>query len=207
MQNTTNEEYRSEYASLMFHPYNVLLFLTILSLSILFVSLTAAFMYTRFTSDMPPLKLPGIFLFNTLILLGSSYTMWWAKQAYLKDDTKKYQQALVFTVALSVLFLVAQIIGWQALFNQSIFIHSSNSAGYLYIISGLHFAHVIGGLPFLGLFLWTAYKRMKEPISVLIYFSDPEKRLKLRLLSIYWHFLDALWIYLVLFFTINYLVQ
>lgn len=201
------DDYRSEYANLMFHPYNVLLFLTILSLSILFVSLTAAFMYTRFTSEMPPLKLPNIFVLNTVILLGSSYTMWLAKKAYLDDDTKKYQQMLLYTVILSFLFLIAQFIGWQALFSQSIFINSSNSAGYLYLISGLHFAHVIGGLPFLCFFLWTAYKRMQEPISVLVYFSDPEKRLKLRLLTIYWHFLDGLWIYLVLFFWINYLIQ
>ena len=48
---------------------------------------------------------------------------------------------------------------------------------------------------------------MKEPVSVLVYFSDPEKRLKLRLLTIYWHFLDGLWIYLVLFFWVNYLFR
>jgi cytochrome c oxidase subunit 3 len=93
------------------------------------------------------------------------------------------------------------------LFNQAIYINSDTSAGYLYVISGLHFAHVIGGIPFLGYFIWQARKKMQEPVSVLVYFSDPEKRLKLRLLTIYWHFLDALWIYLVLFFFINYLVQ
>ena len=44
---------------------------------------------------------------------------------------------------------------------------------------------------------------MREPVSVLIYFSDPEKRLKLRMLTMYWHFMDALWIYLVVFLLIN----
>ena len=100
-----------------------------------------------------------------------------------------------------------QYVGWQQLFNQNILINSDNSASYLYIISGMHFAHVIAGLPFLGLFLYKAYKKMKEPVSVLVYFSDPEKRLKLRLLTVYWHFLDALWVYLVLFFWINYLLR
>ncbi len=207
MNSKSEQNYRSEYVSFMFHPYNVLLFLTILSLTVLFISLTAAFMYTRFSSDMPPIKIPNIFVFNTLILVGSSLTLLWAKKAYLNDDTQKYQQALLYTVILSFAFLIAQIIGWQQLFNQSIFINSSNSAGYLYVISALHFAHVIGGLPFLCIFLYTAYKRMKEPVSVLVYFSDPEKRLKLRLLTIYWHFLDGLWIYLVLFFWINYLIR
>ena len=96
--------------------------------------------------------------------------------------------------------------GWSQLFANQVYIHSDNSAGYLYVISGLHIAHVIAGLPFLAAFFWTARKRMKEPVSVLVYFSDPEKRLKLRLLTIYWHFLDGLWIYLVVFFFINYLI-
>ncbi|MEL7426791.1 MAG: cytochrome c oxidase subunit 3, partial [Bacteroidota bacterium] len=129
------------------------------------------------------------------------------KRAYLDDDTERYKQALAVTMGLSVVFLVLQIIGWANLFNNNISITSSTSAGYLYVISGLHFAHVIGGFPFLGYFIWQAHKKMKEPVSVLVYFSDPEKRLKLRLLTIYWHFLDALWIYLVLFFFVNYLLQ
>jgi cytochrome c oxidase subunit 3 len=74
---------------------------------------------------------------------------------------------------------------------------------YLYAISGLHFAHVVAGLPFLLLFIITAYRRMKEPVSVLIYFSDPNKLMRLELLTIYWHFLDILWLVLVGFFIVN----
>lgn len=197
----------SEYQSFAFHPHNVLLMLLLLGLSVLFLALTISFVYTRVEKGIPPLKLPPVFLFNTSILLGSSATMIWAKRAYLADNTRQYQQALIATMALSVLFMIAQFIGWSELFQQKIFIHTDNSAGYLYVISGLHFAHVIGGLPFLGMFLHKARKQMKEPVSVLVYFSDPEKRLKLRLLTIYWHFLDGLWIYLILFFYVNYWIQ
>ena len=196
-----------EYGSFAFHPYNVLLVLLIVSLSVLFLSLSISFVYTRVQNASPPIQLPTIFLFNTLILLASSGTMIYAKKAYKADDTKRYKLALAVTMGLSVVFLVLQIIGWMQLFADNISIDSCNSAGYLYVISGLHFAHVIGGFPFLGYFIWQAHKKMQEPVSVLVYFSDPEKRLKLRLLTIYWHFLDALWIYLVLFFFINWLVQ
>jgi cytochrome c oxidase subunit 3 len=196
-----------EYGSFAFHPYNVLLILLIFSLSILFLSLSISFVYSRVQSAAPPIKLPTIFLFNTLILLASSGTMLRAKKAYLSDNTDRYKVALGITMGLSFLFLSLQIVGWMDLFQQEIFIDSDNSAGYLYVISGLHFAHVIGGIPFLGYFIWQAYKKMQDPVSVLVYFSDPEKRLKLRLLTIYWHFLDALWIYLVLFFFINYLIR
>ena len=197
----------NEYQNLAFHPLNVLLVLTMFSLGMLFLALTAAFIYTRVQNGQPSISLPTIFLLNTVILLGSSYTMVWAQRSYQKDDTKSYKRALWATVALSLLFLVAQFIGWQQLFSQSVFINSDVSASYLYLISGLHFLHVIGGLPFLGVFLWKANKQMKEPVSVLVYFSDPEKRLRLRLLTLYWHFLDGLWIYLVLFFFINDLIR
>ncbi|MEN0003713.1 MAG: cytochrome c oxidase subunit 3 [Bacteroidota bacterium] len=201
------EKAYSEYDNFAFHPYNVILILVLFGITALFLAFSGAFIYTRVQSDLPPIQLPSIFILNTIILLGSSATMVWAKRSYLADNTENYQRALIATMVLSVLFMIAQFFGWKALFDQDIYIHTDNSAGYLYVISALHFAHVIAGLPFLGLFLYTAKKHMKEPVSVLVYFSDPEKRLKLRLLTIYWHFLDALWIYLVLFFWLNYLLR
>ncbi len=197
----------NEYHSFAFHPYNVLLVLVLFGISALFLAFSAAFIYTRVQSNLPPIKLPDIFIFNTLILIGSSATMNWARRSYREDNTQNYQRALLATIVLSVVFMVAQFVGWRALFQQEVFINTDNSASYLYVISGLHFAHIIAGLPFLGTFLWKAYKQMKEPVSVLVYFSDPEKRLRLRLLALYWHFLDGLWIYLVFFFWINYLVR
>ena len=189
-----------------FHPKNVYLTLLLFSLTMLFLTLTAAFVYTRVQSDLPPIKLPILFLVNTGVLLASSWTMVQAKKAYLADDTKRYQQMLWGTLGLSILFMVLQSLAWYLLFANQITITTDNSAGYLYVISGLHFAHVIAGLPFLGIFIYRARKYMREPVSVLVYFSDPAKRLNLRLLTIYWHFLDALWIYLVIFFFINQLV-
>lgn len=189
-----------------FHPKNIYLILLLFSLSMLFLAMTAAFVYTRVQSNLPPIELPILFVVNTIILLGSSYTMVQAKKSYLADDTERYQKMLKYTLYLSLFFMVMQCLAWYQLFSQQIYITSDNSAGYLYVISALHFAHVIGGLPFLGLFIYRARRYMKEPVSVLVYFSDPDKRLNLRLLTIYWHFLDGLWIYLVLFFFINQLV-
>lgn len=199
------EDNYNEYDNFAFHPYNVLLVLVLFGVTALFLAFSAAFIYSRIQSDLPPIKLPSIFILNTLILVASSATMVWAKRSYKTDQTTNYQWALLATIILSLVFMIAQFFGWRQLFQQEIFVASGNSASYLYVISGLHFAHVIAGLPFLGSFLWKARNRMKGPVSVLVYFSDPEKRLKLRLLTIYWHFLDGLWIYLVLFFWFNYL--
>ncbi len=192
--------------NLTFHPNRIYLTLLLFSLSILFLALTGAYLYNRFQAGLPPLRLPVIFLFNTFVLLGGSWAMSRAKTAYRDDDTVGYQRMLLATLIASLLFMALQCVGWYQLFSQDRFINSDNSAGYLYVISALHFAHVIAGLPFLIGFLIVAYRRMKEPVSVLVYFSDPQKRLKLQLLTLYWHFLDGLWIYLVLFFFANQLL-
>lgn len=193
--------------NLTFHPYNVMLFLLLFGLTFLFLALTAGYCYIRVTMHVPPVQLPGLFFLNTAILLGSSYTMIRAKKCYLLDNTAGYQQNLRATIGLSLLFMVMQGIAWTWLFKiNSVGMGSSTTAGFLYVLSIAHFAHVLAGLPFLIIFYQKAVKHMVDPVTVLVYFSDPEKRLKLRLLGIYWHFLDLLWIYLVLFLGINALI-
>ncbi len=193
--------------NLVFHPYNVMLFLLLFGLTLLFLALTFSYTYIRVTMDVPPVQLPWLFLVNTVILLGSSYTMLRAKQRYLEDDTQGYQRNLRHTIALSVLFMLMQGVAWFWLFRiNSVGMNSSTTAGFLYVLSIAHLAHVVAGLPFLIAFYRKARKQMVDPVTVLVYFSDPEKRLKLRLLTIYWHFLDVLWIYLVLFLGVNWLI-
>ena len=201
-----NFEFEEEDRSLAFHPYNVLLTLLLGGICALFLAFSGAYVYTLVQQDVPPIALPLLFLFNTAILLLSSASMNWAKKSYLMDHTKNYQKALLYTIILSLIFLAAQFIAWNMLFQQKIFFAHSTLASYVYVISGLHFAHVIAGLPFLAVFLYVARTKMKEPVSVLVYFSDPEKRLKLNLLTKYWHFLDLLWIYLIVFFYVNYFI-
>lgn len=199
--------YFDEYENLSFHPYNILLFLLLFGVTVLFLSLSASFIYTRIQADLPPVKLPWIFILNTLVLIGSSWTLIQAKKAYKDDETDDYKNNILYTVILSFIFLGLQIIGWYQLLASDYFLGKDNSTSYLYVISAVHFAHVIFGLPFLLKFLHTARKKMIEPVSVLVYFSDPAKRLELRLLTIYWHFLDFLWVYLVLFFWANWLMR
>lgn len=190
----------------LFHPKNVMLFILLFGLVFLFLALTVAYVYIRVTNDVPAVRIPLLFVLNTLILLGSSWTMVQAKRCYLYDDTRGYQQNLKYTIGLSLLFTAMQAIAWWLLFQNNIHLNSSTTTGFLYVISFVHLAHVLAGLPFLFKFYKAAKKHMVDPVTVLVYFSDPEKRLGLRLLTIYWHFLDILWVYLVLFFAINQLI-
>jgi len=179
--------------------------LVLVGVSALFLGFSASYLYNRFTVGLIPIALPWLFYFNTLILIGSSVTLIQAKKQYLIDDTKKYKLYLWITLGLTVLFLIAQIIAWNQMLAQNISLTSGNMAAYLYLISAIHLAHVIAGIPFLGYHIYVAIKRMVSPVSVLVYFSDEDKKRGLDLLTLYWHFLDGLWIYLVLFFLINYL--
>jgi cytochrome c oxidase subunit 3 len=200
-------EQQREDQQYLFHPYNVMLVILLFGLSMLFLALTVSYVYTRVVMNVAPVQVPPLFWLNTLVLLASSYTMILARRSYLNDDTESYQNQLKYTIWLSLLFLVLQGFTWMWLFNiNRIALGSTTTASYLYVISFVHLLHVVAGLPFLYLFWRTARKKMIDPVTVLVYFSDPEKRLKLRLLRVYWHFLDGLWIYLVLFLTVNALI-
>ncbi len=189
----------------LFHPAKIFLALFLTGLVMVFLFLTLGYLYTRIEQGITPIKVKPLFILNTLTLLASSYTIFLANKAYKDDDTEGYKKNLLFTIGLSLLFMILQIFAWQQLMmdNTPVFDAQDNAKSYLQVISALHFIHVFGGLPFLIIFYIIARKRMVEPVSVLVYFSDPQKKLHLNLLTTYWHFLDILWIYLVLFFTIN----
>jgi cytochrome c oxidase subunit III len=201
------EQQQREDQQLLFHPYNLMLMILLFGLAMLFLALTVSYVYTRVTMNVAPIRVPPLFMLNTAILLGSSYTMIRAKRCYQEDDTRGYQKNLALTIWLSLLFMVMQTVTWIWLFQiNKVTLGTSTTAGYLYVISFVHLLHVVAGLPFLYWFWHTARKHMIDPVTVLVYFSDPEKRLKLRLLTLYWHFLDGLWIYLVVFLVVNMLI-
>jgi cytochrome c oxidase subunit 3 len=186
-----------------FHPKQIVLTLLLTSLTVLFVALSVAYVYSRVQYQLPPVRLPWLFFFNTLILIGSHWTLSKAFRAYTEDDTEEYRRQLSATLLLSVVFLLLQGLAWAQLYQDALLPKSDLSTSYMYALSILHFLHVIGGIPFLVAFTLTAYTRMREPVSVLLYFADPDKRRHLRLLIRYWQFLGLLWVYLLLFLGVN----
>jgi len=191
----------------LIHPQEIIIYLLLAGVTSLFFGFSISYLYNRIQAGIAPVDLPPLFYLNSFLLIGSSFSLIRAKRSYLDDETEQYQLMLIVTFMLTSLFLVMQIMAWKQLLDNNISLTHSNLASYMYVISALHFAHVIGGLPFLAYFIWQSKKFMKEPVTVLIYFSDPDKKRRLKLLTIYWHLLDALWIYLVVFFLLNFLIQ
>jgi len=190
----------------LIHPYYVILSLVIVGITALFLGFTAAYIYSRVQQGVAPVLIPSLFYFNTLLIIASSITLIYAKKRYESDDTVMFKVALWVTLILTTSFLVMQVQAWQQLKSVNIGLTTSTLASYMYLISGLHFAHLVAGIPFICYFIYNAHLRMKDPVTVLIYFSDPDKKRELNLLNIYWHFLDGLWIYLICFFLINYMI-
>jgi cytochrome c oxidase subunit III len=188
------------------HPQYIMMTLLLAGICALFLGFSISYVYTRVQMGVPPIKLPVLFYFNTLILIAASYFLMSSKKNYKEDDTEAYKKNLTITLMLTIVFLVAQVIAWTQMQSDEIFMNYSTAAAYLYLISILHFAHVVAGIPFLAWFLYQAKTKMVSPVSVLVYFSDTDKKRKLDLLNIYWHFLDILWVLLVVFFLLNYLI-
>ncbi len=198
----------NDFTSLRLHPYSIMMYLFLAGLTMIFVGLSFAYMYTRVQTGEPPIQMPVIFLINTVVLYGSSWFLRRAKTMYEADNTEGYQKSLLATVLVIFLFMILQYVGWEMLKteNPNIF-KGGNMSAYIYAISVVHVFHILFGLPFFLLFLYRAYTKMQDPVTVLVYFTDPVKQLELRLLSRYWHFLDYLWIYLMVFFWANFFIQ
>lgn len=193
----------TEERNYVVHPLFIILTLVLASVTALFLGFSIAYLYSRIQGGLSPVSVPSLFYFNTIFLFATSYLLVKTHKAYEEDQTTLYKQLLWCILALTVCFLLFQIVAWRQMLEMNISITHSTLGAYLYVISGVHFAHVIAGIPFLVYFIHDARLRLVEPISVLIYLSDPAKKRKLKALSIYWHYLDFLWIYLVIFFLIN----
>jgi Heme/copper-type cytochrome/quinol oxidase, subunit 3 len=185
------------------HPLYILITLVLGSVTALFLGFSVAYVYSRVQNGQSPVQIPVLFLTNSIFLLATSYLLKMTKSAYEGDRTTQYKGLLWGTLCLTLIFLICQIIAWRQMLDMNISLKGSNLGAYLYVISGVHFTHVVAGIPFLAFFIHDARKRLVEPASVLVYLSDPDKKRKLTILTIYWHYLDGLWIYLVLFFLIN----
>jgi cytochrome c oxidase subunit III len=190
----------------LIHPQYIIITLVIAGISALFLGFTGAYIYNRVQQGVAPVNIPPLFYFNSILIIASSITLIYAKKRYEMDDTPMFKVALWITLLLTITFLFMQIQAWGQLQAANVSLTSSTLASYMYLISGLHFLHLVAGIPFLVYFIHSAHKRMKDPVTVLIYFSDPDKKRELNLLNIYWHFLDGLWLYLILFFLINYMI-
>ena len=178
-----------------------MLTLALAAITMLFVGLTFAYTFGRKLSEnWESFSLPKLFWLSTILLLGCSYGLQRARDAFNKDEAHLLRRNLWMVMGLGVAFVVSQIVAWRQLAASGVGLISSPASGYLYVISWLHAAHVVVGLVVLGWTLRNTMRHTREPVHALLYFSDPVPKHRLQLVSTYWHVVDGLWVYLFLFF-------
>jgi cytochrome c oxidase subunit 3 len=184
-----NDIERQEIKSKAYKP---MLMIAIVSMVMLFAGLTSAYIVRQAEGNWLSFELPSAFYTSTGVILLSSLTMNWALASAKKDHKKNIKTAMALTLILGLLFVISQFAGWNHLVKQNVFFAgpSSNASGsFLYALTGLHLAHLFGGLIYVSIVLSRA---LNEKYS-------SKNFLGLQLCSIYWHFLDILWIYLFFF--------
>jgi cytochrome c oxidase subunit 3 len=152
----------------------------------LFMGFTSAYILRRASADWAPLAAPPILWLNTAALLLSSVTLEHARRRLRGSDLPAVQLWLMWTGILGVGFMAGQALAWRALAAAGVFMASNPHSAFFYLLTGVHAAHLLGGLVwFLAVFA-RSRRLAKTPGED-----------GLRLFATYWHFLAVLWAYLL----------
>lgn len=172
--------------------YRIGMWVGLASVTMMFTALSSAYI-VRSTSanDWVPLPMPKVLLASTLLIIASSVTIEIARRKLKASLAKAYAQWIVLTVVLGLGFLVTQLFAWRQLTAQGLYVSSNPHSSFFYLLTGAHGVHLAGGLLGLSLLLLRSRRITFE--------TQPEKRqASVDAVSIYWHFMDGLWIYLFL---------
>ena len=169
-----------------------LVWLFVISSFMFFAALTSGFIVYTAGSAQRGLKttLPSIFMYSTAAILLSSITMHLAYLAGKRFQVALQRKYLIATMALGALFFILQLSAWDTLIKQGIyFVNLNASQSFLYIFTGAHLVHIIFGV---GMLAYVLYKTF-------IKHASDRNVFRLEATSIFWHFIDILWIYLYVF--------
>ena len=183
-------------------PFRFMVWMGIASSVLLFTMLLVAYVVRRTGSGWINMKLPNVFLISTGVILLSSFTLKNAIQAFRHERFGNYRTNIATTFGLGILFILLQAWGWRQMIRSGIGLEGNPAGGFVYIISGVHLLHILIGLIFLAIILVEAMRR-RLYIDSFVYSVNPPNRLKIRLITLYWHFVDVLWLGLFTFLLIH----
>ena len=169
-----------------------MLYIAMGSMVMLFGGLTSAYVVRHAEGNWLKFELPLPFYFSTAFILLSSVLINMSVSAAKNNKYALVQKALLLTFLAGLSFMICQFMGWSQLTAQKVFFagKDSNASGsFFYVLTGLHLAHLFGGMIYL---LAVNIQSLKKKYNAQNYLS-------LQLCATYWHFLDGLWIYLFFF--------
>jgi len=186
------------------HPYETLLYLGMFGSGLIFLFLTVAFLF----SGLDQLggmnkKIPVSFLISTFLLVSSGYTATRIRIYFQEENAEKVIRALGVTLLLGLLFTSLQITGWKELQSMGIDFQGIPSGSFLYVLSGIHVFHLLGAMIFAVILRAQLRNRKNDEVKRLILFTNPFEKMRLRLFTVYWQFMDGIWLILFLLFAVS----
>ncbi len=177
------------------HPPLFALWAAMGSMAMMFGSLTSAYIVRQSAGNWLEFRMPDIFFYSTIVILLSSATLHVSYWAFQNGKGTLYKLFLPASLMLGIAFIVMQYQGWNALYNIGVVLDGNPGGSFFYVISGIHAAHVIGGLFAMAVASIHAISLTYKP-------TEKRKR-RFQLVLHYWHFVDFLWLYLFLFLLIK----
>ena len=174
------------------HPHKFTLWVGIASIIMMFAGLTSAYIVKRNQANWTTFELPVIFWYSTVVIIISSIVIHISNVAFKKREMVRYRSLVVTTLLLGILFVLMQVIGFSQLWQKGITLQKNVSFSFLYVIVGLHAAHVVGGIIALIVLFLKAFSSKVRNYNIV----------PLEVISTYWHFVDVLWIYLLIFLVL-----
>jgi len=162
------------------------LWILLTAIIMLFAGLSSAYIVLRGMPTWQNIELPFLLWPNTAALLLSSVAIDISRRAVRRNDLTSMRRWLALGGLLGVAFLAGQLAAWRQLVIAGVYIPSTLQSGFFYILSGLHGLHLVGGVIALGFVLVRARRHRLTASNY-----EP-----LRLCAMYWHVMDALWVYL-----------
>jgi cytochrome c oxidase subunit 3 len=165
--------------------YRIAMWLTLVSATMLFLALASTFVFTRAIQQ--PMVTPRALWASTAIILASSITMEIARRGLRRRRESQFKTWIGATLFLGFCFLASQLVAWRQLVAAGYYVNKNLHSGLAYIFTGLHAAHLVGGL--IGL----AYVMLRSPQS----WTAVRRRVSVDVTALYWHFIDILWLCLL----------
>lgn len=172
-------------------PASTGIWVVLAAIGMSFAALTSALIVRKGGAvDWRHLTLPSILYLNTVVLLASSVTLEIARRriaTFMSGPRTGRAPALWLnvTLGLGLVFVAGQYIAWRQLAAQGLYLATNPSSSFFYVFTAGHGLHLLGGLAGLGRVI------LKLQNSTL-------RKSTLDATSRYWHFMDVLWIYLLL---------
>jgi cytochrome c oxidase subunit 3 len=177
------------------HPHKFGLWLAMGSITMMFGAFTSAYIVRQAAGNWLEFRLPDVFYISTVVILLSSVSLHTSYTHFKAEKENTYKIFLVISLVLGVSFVALQYLGWTALFNEGVDLKGNPSGSFLYLITGVHAAHVLGGIAALFVAILHAFT-LKFKVT-------EKRRVRFQLVNQYWHFVDLLWVYLFIFLLLT----